>query len=88
MDKFAVTYKEEILGKNKSIEIDGFTSIEFENIGSVNARINSAILPAGSFPRKYENQPGCQIISQFSIAFEPGLDKQILVRKTFYTKIQ
>lgn len=85
--KYAVTYIEDVITENKSVEVDDYTSIEFENIGSVNARINNAPLTAGSFPRKYENQPGCVIRNQFEISFlGDGQDKKILIRKTYYNE--
>jgi hypothetical protein len=83
----SVSYKYQIIDDiYDRIDIDGFTSIEFENIGSQNAILQNIIpLPPNSY-RKFENRSGEIIKEKFHITIPPyqvGAIK-ILVIKTYY----
>jgi len=86
--QYSVQYFEEIVDKSGSIVNDGFSCIEFENIGSVNARIGNVPLPANSFPRAYNNLPNVEINTQFILSFDKtGIDKKVLIKKTYYNEL-
>lgn len=85
-----VNYRHTIVTSNDVIEPDGFSSIEFENIGNDNAYINQSIpLTANSLKRKFENDPDEIIKEKFSVNFAGNAtDKKVLVIKTYYNRVE
>jgi hypothetical protein len=87
--QYSAQYVEEIVTKSGSIINNGFSCIEFENIGSVNARVGNAPLTANGFPRAYNNLPNVEINTQFILTFDKeGTDKKVLIKKTYYNEFK
>lgn len=86
MKKFKATYSTEVISESKTIAPDGFTSIEFENIGDDDATLLSVIpLNPASKARTFTNVPPDVVAEKFKVSFAgKSENKKILVIKTFY----
>jgi hypothetical protein len=87
MEKVRVKYECEILTKSATIKPTGFSCIALANIGQAPATVlNNIPLPVGGSERHFNNDPGWVIDTDFNISFHPndGVDKQILIVKTYY----
>lgn len=85
----AISYKHEVLASNGSIDVDGFSCIEFENIGDDNAVLNGSIpLTVGGAKRSFINRPFEVVKERFMINFDDkASNKKVLVIKTYYDEI-
>lgn len=89
MDKIGIIVLDIIITENSSIDPDGFSTIEFENIGSDDATIfDNVPLLTSSFSRKFEHRPGEIFSNSIKIKFsENSPDKKVLVTKTYFNEI-
>lgn len=88
MKKFKVNYRTDIISENTTIVPDGYTSIEFENIGEDDANLMDLIpLNPANRPRTFTNVPPDTISERMKLSFAgKSQSRKILVIKTYYNE--
>ncbi len=88
MKKFKVNYRTEIVSESTTIIPDGYTSIEFENIGEDDAALMDLIpLNPANKARTFTNVPPDIISERMKLSFGGKSEsRKVLVIKTYYTE--
>ncbi len=87
-NRYKAQYKIERCAQNRTFySTDGFSAISFENIGDVDAVINS-VIPCNNtgVARNFAEKPDTKITTDFTVSFDPSQSgtKAVIVIKTFY----
>lgn len=86
MKRIEVHYTAELIIKNTSVKPDGCNSMSLENIGAVEATIESVIpLGTADVAREFNNEnPRAILVKPLNVTFNSsGTGKSILVIRTF-----
>jgi hypothetical protein len=87
MKKYDLYLTFALITKSEIITPDGFSEIEFENIGTCACTIEKVIpLNPSDTKRKFSSMPYVEFKQRLNIEFSgSSVDKQVLVTKYYYT---
>lgn len=88
--KYKVHYKQLLISQNSTILADGFSCINFTNIGTDTAVVNDIVplLPTSGNNWSYNEKPYTKIETDFNIQFGnvANTTKEVLVQLSYYVK--